>query len=127
MRPLLLDVGLPHQVAQALSTIGWPADAVGQPGAPASNSSDAGNCQWCKQNGNAVLVTNDRGKKDKTIFDHLAQHQVDAIFVHNDLRFAPTRKLAKALLNCEGKLDQLTAGKGSIRHRLRPGGGLEKR
>jgi hypothetical protein len=119
-------VGLPPQVAQALSVLGWPAQAVGQPGAPVANSSDEENCEWCKRNGNAVLVTTDRGKKDRTIFDHLAQHQVDAIFVHNDLRFAPTHELARAILNCEGKLDTLTAGRGSIQHRLRPGGGLAK-
>lgn len=74
----------------------------------------------------AVLVTNDRGKKDKTIFDHLAQHHVHAIFVYKDLRDGPEHLLALALLRAEDKMEQV-AKKELLHHRLRAGGGLEKR
>lgn len=125
MLPLLLDEGLPACVAEALATLGLDAHAVGHPGAPPRGSSDADNCAWCGTR-SAVLVTNDRGKSDKTIFDHLAQHQVHAIFVHNDLRFADEHVLARALLAAEARID-LIAAKRLLRHRLRTGGGLEKR
>jgi Domain of unknown function (DUF5615) len=127
LRPLLVDEGLPHQVAEALSVLGWPAHAVGHPGAPVRNSSDETNCQWCKEHDNAVLVTNDLGRKDKTIFDHIAAHQVDVIFVRNDLRFAPAHALARALLRSEEEMDRLSASRHAIRHRLKPTGRLEKR
>ena len=126
MRPLLLDEGLPRAIAAALATLGLEAHAVGDPGAPPKQSSDEVNCQWCRGQ-SAVLVTNDRGRKDRTILDLLARMEVDAIFVHNDLRSAATHTLAKAILNSEGKIDQLSSSRTRIRHRLRPGGGLDKR
>ena len=125
MRPLLLDEGLPAAVAEAFATLGLDALAVGHPGAPPTGSADATNCAWCRDR-SAVLVTNDRGKSDRTIFDHLAQYHVHAIFVHNDLRFAEEHVLARALLVAESKIDHL-GEKHLLRHRLRPGGGLEKR
>jgi predicted nuclease of predicted toxin-antitoxin system len=123
--PLLLDEGLPPAVAHALYTLGLVVWAVGDPGAPVRKSSDEVNCAWCAEN-NAVLVTNDRGKKDRTIFDHLAQQHVHAIFVHKDLRDGPEHLLAKALLIAEPKME-LWAAKHLLRHRLQPGGGLKKR
>ena len=126
MRPLLLDEGLPPAVAAALATLGIGAHAVGDPGAPPKQSSDEVNCQWCRSQ-NAVLVTNDRGRKDRTILDVLARLEVDAVFVHNDLRLAAIHSLARAILNSEGKIDQLSSSGTRIRHRLRPGGGLDKR
>jgi predicted nuclease of predicted toxin-antitoxin system len=123
--PLLLDEGLPPQVASAFSTLALQANAVGQPLAPARGSGDHVNCAWCQTNG-AVLVTNDRGKKDKKIHDLLAQHHVHAIFVHNDLRNGPEHLLALALLRAEGRMEHL-AKKHLLHHRLRPGGGLETR
>jgi predicted nuclease of predicted toxin-antitoxin system len=125
LRPLLLDEGLPATVAEALATLGLDTLAVGHPGAPPRGSSDATNCAWCRER-SAVLVTNDRGKSDKTIFDHLAQFHVHAIFVHNDLRFADDHVLARALLTAESKIDHIAA-KQLLRHRLRIGGGIEKR
>jgi len=124
-RPLLFDEGLPQQVAQALNVVGWPANAVGLPGAPVTGSGDENNCQWCKGNGDAVLVTNDRGKKDREIRHLLAQHRVDAIFVFKNLRKAPARDLARAILCSEGKIDEVSKGKSSLHHRLRPRGGLD--
>ncbi len=109
-----------------LAALELSAHAVGQPGAPAKQSPDETNCQWCQRNG-AVLVTQDRGKKDKTIFSLLATYHVDAIFVHDELRNAPPHILAKALLRAEGEMDQLAGGRSLIQRRLRPSGKLEKR
>jgi len=100
--------------------------AVGQPGAPAKQSPDETNCDWCRRNG-AVLVTQDRGKKDKTIFKFLATYRVHAIFVHDDLRRVPVHILAKALLLSEGEMDHLADGRSLIQRRLKPKGKLEKR
>jgi len=122
---LLLDEGLPPNVARALSTLGLAAHAVGDAEAPPRQSSDEVNCAWCSEH-SAVLVTNDRGKKDKTIFDHLAQHHVHALFVHKDLRDGPEHLLAKALLMAEPHMEQWAA-KHLLRHRLQPGGGIKKR
>lgn len=78
MRPLLIDEGLPSTVAKAFSILRLTAHAVGEPDAPPRASSDDDNCAWCQKHG-AVLVTNDRGRADKTIFNHLAQRHVHAI------------------------------------------------
>jgi hypothetical protein len=127
MWPLLFDEGLPAQIAEALRTLELDAQAIGDPGAPPRGSDDEDNIKWCKAHG-AILVTNDRGKKDKTILDHLASYHVHAIFVHADLRAAEPHRLASALLHAEGKIDDLaSSARGLIRHRLRTAGGLEKR
>jgi len=102
------------------------ARAVGEDGAPARKSTDETNCRWCHERG-AVLMTHDRGKKDRTILDHLNQHQVHAIFLHDDLRTASTHEAVRAVLNSESHMDQLAAGRYLIRRRLKLSGRLEKR
>jgi hypothetical protein len=77
------------------------------------------------QNG-AVLVTNDRGRKERVILRLLAQHQVHALFVYNDLRAAPPHKLLYALLAAEVRMDE-QAGRGLLHHKLKPTGRLERR
>ena len=99
---------------------------MGRDDAPADDSPDEENCKWCKDHG-AILVTNDRGKKDKVILVALAAHHVDAIFVYRDLRTGPPGNLAKAILAAEGKIDALRASKKLIHHRLRPSGNLVPR
>jgi hypothetical protein len=113
-------------VAAAFRVLGLTAHAVGDPGAPERQSTDKANCEWCRAN-QAILITNDRGKKDKTILDHLAELEVDAIFVYNDLRFAPDHQLARAVLSSEKQMDEIASGRSRLRHRLRAGGGLAKR
>jgi hypothetical protein len=112
-------------VASAFSALALQANAVGHTEAPPRGSGDDVNCQWCQANG-AVLVTNDAGKKDKTIHDLLAQHRVHAVFVPKELRDGPEHLLALALLKAENKMEQI-ARKNLLHHQLRPGGGLEKR
>jgi uncharacterized protein with PIN domain len=123
--PILFDEGLPPAVAEALSMLGLVARAVGHPGAPARQTADQTNCEWCRSN-DAVLITTDRGRRDRTIFDHLSQLGVHAIFVHNDLRLAAPHVLARAVLVAESKMDHI-AQNHVLRHRLRLGGGLDKR
>jgi predicted nuclease of predicted toxin-antitoxin system len=125
MRPLLFDEGLPAQVAEAFSALNLQAKAVGQPEAPPRGSDDDTNCAWCRSH-DSILVTNDRGKTDKSIHDLLAQHHVHAIFVHNDLRNGPEHHLARALLVAEADIE-VKAAKHLLHHRLRVKGGLEKR
>jgi len=103
-----------------------PAHAVGRGEAPAEDSSDDENCQWCRERG-AVLVTNDLGKKDKAILDALAIHRVHAVFVYKDLRSAPPHHLARAVLRAEDEIDKWVAGKKLLRHRLSPSGSLKSR
>jgi hypothetical protein len=125
--PLLIDEGLPPAVAKALRCVDLAAWAIGDDGAPPRGAVDEVNCQWCKDKG-AVLVTNDRGRKDPTIFDSIAQHRVHAIFVHNDLRKCPPHHLLRAVLRAEQYMEELAARRrGLIAHRLTSNGGLQKR
>jgi hypothetical protein len=125
--PILLDQGLPWQVAASLSDLGLTAHAVGDAGAPAEGSADEVNIRWCADNG-AILVTNDRGKKDKTILSHLNSHHVHAVFVYKDLRGAEPADLMRALLNAAEALADLVARpRGLVHHRLKPSGRLEPR
>lgn len=113
-------------IAEALSNLGWQAWTVGGPDAPPKGSSDHDNCEWCKANG-AILVTHDRGKKNREILSALHQHQVSVLLVYKELRQRPPRALAKALLNAEGNIHQkLASGKHRLHHRLRPTGSLAR-
>ena len=127
MQRLFFDQGLPGGVstAIALAALGLEADAVGGDGAPPNGSSDDVNCQWCAENG-SVLITHDKGKKDKEILHVLDKHQVGVILVMKDLRTQPPHHLVRALLNAEFKMDQ-SAAKKRLRHVLRPKGGLAPR
>ena len=100
MLPILIDEGLPEQVAAALRCLSLDVQAVGDAGAPPKESEDDVNVEWCKARA-AVLVTNDRGRKERIILRLLSQHHVGAIFVYKDLRAAPPQALARALLNAE--------------------------
>jgi hypothetical protein len=125
--PILLDQGLPWQVAAGLRVLGLDVTAIGEEGAPPEGSEDLVNIQWCAENG-AVLVTNDRGRKDKTILTHLNTHRVGALFVYKDLRAAEPYELARALLNASERLAALVARpQGRVHHRLKPTGRLEPR
>lgn len=126
MRPLLLDEGLPATVANALRLLELDVWSIGSGGAPPTGSDDETNCEWCASR-DAVLVTNDRGKKDPAISHALGRHRVGALFVHNDLRHAAPHELARALLVAEHRIDELSAGRKLLRHRLKPNGRLEKR
>lgn len=127
MVPLLLDEGVPPVVAEALRTLGLSVTAVGDDDGPARGSTDFENAKWCAENG-AVMVTNDRGRKDRAILDALAQEHVHALFVYRDLLEQPPHRLAGALLGAEERIaKEVAKPKGLLRHRLRPAGGLEKR
>jgi hypothetical protein len=80
------------------------------------------NCEWCSEN-DAVLITHDRGKKDREILEVLDRHKVGVILILKDLRTKPAHHLARALLIAEGKMDQEASHK-RLRHYLRSGGGL---
>jgi hypothetical protein len=82
------------------------------------------NCQWCA-NHDAVLVTTDRGKRDKLILKALERHGVHALFIYGDLRAAgvPAHRIALALLKAEAAIDSTT----SLHHRLRSTGKIERR
>jgi hypothetical protein len=123
-----LDRGLYPAVEQALRALGLEVHAVGQGrGAPVENSSDDANCRWCKEHGGAVLITTDRGKKDREILTAIVVHQVHAIFVYKDLRNGAPHHLARAILRAEQEIDRWVAGRKLLRHRLTPNGGLRKR
>lgn len=125
MQRLLFDQGLPGgaKVSSALTALGLVAHTVGSPGAPPNGSEDEINCKWCSTNG-AVLVTHDRGKKDREILEMLDRHLVGAILILKDLRTKPAHHLARALLIAEPKMDLIAAGSKRLRHYLRPQGGL---
>lgn len=101
--------------------------ANGDDGVPPTQSTDEVNVVWCAQRG-AVMVTNDRGRKERIILPLLAEHRVHAVFVYNDLRADPPHALARALLCAEAAMHALAARKsGLISHRLTPNGKLTKR
>ena len=124
--PCLLDEGLPSRVADGLRALGLPVYAVGGESAPPRASPDDVNVEWCRTHG-AVLITNDRGRKDPVILRLLREHKVGAVFVHRDLRRVPPHRLAYALLRAEPRLIDLASRKNPIRHRLTPTGGLDAR
>lgn len=128
MQRLLFDQGLPGGAAigTALRTLGLEAHVVGESEAPPSGSSDEDNCTWCSERG-AVLVTHDRGKKDREIIDVLNRHQIGVILVRKELRSVPPHQFARAILSCEGKMDQVTAGRKRLNHVLRATGNLAAR
>lgn len=126
MLPLLIDEGLPPQVAHALAALELPVHAVGDQGAPPKGSPDDVNVKWCQEHG-AVLITNDWGRKDKIILDLLAQHRVHAIFVYDDLRAAPPHHLARAVLRAEERIEQIASSRKMIHHKLKSTGYLDKR
>jgi hypothetical protein len=127
MQPLLFDQGLPggRKVSSALSALGLEAKTVGGAGAPPEDSADEANIRWCKQH-RAVLVTHDRGNKDREILTMLDRFEVGAILVLRNLRQVPPHHLARALLAAEAKMDHLAASGTRIRHHLRPTGNLVK-
>jgi predicted nuclease of predicted toxin-antitoxin system len=123
---LLIDEGLPASVARALSALGLPVHAIGGEGAPPRGRVDEANCEWCARH-DAVLVTNDRGRKDPAILAALSRHHVSALFVHNDLRSAPEHHLALALLRAEAAIDDLAGRREPLRGRLLPNGKVDRR
>lgn len=126
MLPLLIDEGLPPRVAEALRAVEVDALAIGDVGAPAKGSADETNVPWCAQEGR-LLVTNDRGRKDRVILDLLNQHHVHALFVYNDLRAGPPHHLLRALLHAEDALEQAAGRRGLVAGRLRRSGRVEFR
>jgi len=127
MLPVLIDEGLPASVAEALRALSLRAWAVGDDNAPPRNSADDLNVAWCARQ-EAVMVTNDRGRRERVILPLLASHRVHAIFVYKDLRAEPSHKLARALLCAEEGMHDLAARrKGLISHKLTPGGKLVRR
>jgi hypothetical protein len=127
VQPLLLDEGLYPQVAAALTLVEWTAHAVGGDDAPPRESGDDINVAWCRDTGNAVLVTNDRGRRDRQIHNLLAQARVHAIFVNNVLRNGDPHRLLYAILKSEAKMDEVIGHGGLLHHHLRVGGGLDPR
>jgi hypothetical protein len=77
---------------------------MGDGEAPPIQSSDEDNIRWCAEKA-AVLVTNDRGKKDRTIGNHLASHHDHVIFDHDDLRSGDPHLVLLAVLLAENDID----------------------
>lgn len=124
---MLIDEGLPAIVAEAFRALRLTASAIGDDGAPPKGSPDDVNVAWCAAN-KAVLITNDYGRKDKTILNALAQHRVHAVFIRNDLRKESPHLLARALLCAEEAMqDRNDRAHGLIHHFLSPGGKLVDR
>jgi hypothetical protein len=73
-----------------------------------------------------VLVTQDRGRKDRAIHVAIRRHGVGVIFVHNDLR-GPAKHLVKALLSAEAAIEDLANRPAPMNHRLLRNGKLERR
>lgn len=124
MQRLLFDQGLPGGAgtATALRLLGLEANAVGGDEAPPLGSPDEVNCRWCAER-DAVLITHDKGKKDKEILEVLDRHQVGVILILKEFRSSPPFHMVRALLNAEHKMDQI-AKRQRLRHYLRNGGGL---
>jgi hypothetical protein len=126
LQPLLFDEGLPggNAVPRALSALGWTATAVGDPGAPPRGLGDEVNIEWCRGN-HSILVTHDRGKKEREIITVLDQCHVGAIIILTPMRKQPPMGMARALLCAEGQIDAITLGRRTLRHHLRASGKLD--
>ena len=81
---LLFDENLSHHVAAALAPFGYDVTAVGLSGAPSFGAIDADVVDWCVENG-AVLVTADRGRKDRAILIALAARGAHVLFVWDSI------------------------------------------
>jgi predicted nuclease of predicted toxin-antitoxin system len=77
---LLFDENLSHRVACALAPFGYEVIAVGMEGAPPRGSPDSALIDWCVERG-YILVTADRGRKDRAIITALAARGADVLFV----------------------------------------------
>ena len=104
MQPCSSTRGFRGKWPAALRAVDLVAHAIGDDGdVPPRGSTDEVNIAWCAARG-AVLVTNDRGKKDKTIFNHLATHHVHAISSTTTPVGDPHR-LLRAILLAEEEMD----------------------
>lgn len=133
MLTLLFDEGLPAAaLAKAFRALDIDAWAVGEDGdgvpddIPARMSPDDANCEWCAKHG-GVLITNDRGRKDKAILHALRAHRVSAVFIHKKLRAVPLTELACALLKAEPGMRDLSSRKTPMARRLERNGRLAPR
>jgi predicted nuclease of predicted toxin-antitoxin system len=124
MLPLLLDEGLPSAIAEALRAVEVDALAVGDVQAPPKQSSDETNIAWCREHGR-LLVTNDRGKKDRVILDLLRQHHVHALCLQRPSSRAAPSSLASAP-HAEHGIEDAATRRALISARLKPSGRLER-
>lgn len=81
MARFLFDENLPPAVGRGLRQIGFDVYVIGDPPAPDRGSPDSTNVAWCEAE-SAVLVTTDRGRKDKEILRLLqTRTSLSVIFV----------------------------------------------
>jgi hypothetical protein len=95
---LLLDEGISWKVAESLRLVGHDVVAIANHGAPSRGSSDDQNARWCAANGDAVLVTNDQGRKNKLIFKAVQRHDIDLVIIDAGLSTADQLRTVDAVL-----------------------------
>jgi predicted nuclease of predicted toxin-antitoxin system len=76
----LLDENLPPAFAQGFRLLGLDVLSVGDAGAPPRGSTDQAIVDWCIQN-DRVLVTRDRGRKNREMINLLRQTNVSVVLL----------------------------------------------
>lgn len=122
MARYLLDENLSAPVGRALQLVGYAFDAVGDSPAPPKRSTDETIAQWCLEH-DAVLVTSDRGKKNREIIAALATHAVAVVFVPSG--WTPREQLAFFVTRGD-QLNAMLASRTSLRIRVLRRGRLER-
>jgi predicted nuclease of predicted toxin-antitoxin system len=85
MTHYLFDENLSRRVANVLAEVGaYTITAVGDDGAPHLGSTDQAVVAWCASNQH-VLVTSDRGRRDRAILTILAASRTHGLFVWNGI------------------------------------------
>ena len=80
MSGFLLDENLPSRFAEGFTLLGLDVAAVGRPGAPPKGSLDRAVVDWCVNN-EAVLVTKDRGRKNREMIELIRTTRVSVVMV----------------------------------------------
>jgi predicted nuclease of predicted toxin-antitoxin system len=122
----LLDENLWPDVGRGLKLCGYDLHVIGDPPSPDRGARDQENVEWCVARG-AMLITGDRGRKNREMLDLLAREPVHVMLTHGGLT---QRAFMRAFVrHCDGIEEAiercLARGGGVVRRRLKREGGLE--
>jgi uncharacterized protein with PIN domain len=122
----LFDENLWPDVSRGLRLCGYDTYVIGDAPAPNRGSTDGDNVAWCVARG-AMLVTADRGRRNREMLDLLSRHPVHVLLVHTGVtQRAFMRAFVRHCDGLEDAIDRRNLQGRVVRHRLRREGGIER-